>query len=78
MKLLAKSAFHEQRRWEPIYTGGQVLVDKAGRWLVTAAGDEVFVTDCASGERLCVVPGVCPHLCCRDVSLAHSLIFLIM
>lgn len=44
---------------QPIYTGGDVALDREGRILATCLGEEVVITDSRTGELLAHIEGVC-------------------
>lgn len=43
---------------DPIYTGGSVALSEDGRVLVTTLGEDVLLTELASGKRLAKIEGV--------------------
>lgn len=43
---------------QPIYTGGDVALDRDGRILATCLGEEALLTDISTGELLARVEGV--------------------
>ncbi|EJD54407.1 WD40 repeat-like protein [Auricularia subglabra TFB-10046 SS5] len=49
----AKTAFRKKRVVGPLYTGGPLAVDRDGKRIVSAIGDDVFLTDVATGQRIC-------------------------
>lgn len=44
----------------PLYTGGPVALTRDGAWLITTMGEEVLVTEVASGRGVARVKGVSP------------------
>ena len=43
---------------QPIYTGGDVGIDKHGQVLATCLGDEALLTDLSGGNTLARIEGV--------------------
>ena len=43
---------------QPIYTGGDVVLDRDGRVLATCLGEEAVITDLSTGELLARIEGV--------------------
>ena len=50
--------YHPERIIQPIYTGGDVLLDREGRILATCLGEEALLTDLGTGELLARIEGV--------------------
>lgn len=48
---------------QPIYTGGDVALDREGRILVTCLGEDAVLTDLNTGQALGRVEGVGMGLC---------------
>lgn len=46
------------RSLQPVYTGGPVLLTRDGQWLISTMGEEVLVTDVATGLRVARIKGV--------------------
>jgi len=44
---------------QPIYTGGDVALDRDGRVLATCLGEEAVITNLSTGELLARIEGVC-------------------
>lgn len=72
MSLRTKLAttYDPERIIQPIYTGGDVALDREGRILATCLGEEALLTDLGTGELLARIEGVCKY------GLAHRLIIL--
>ena len=61
------TTYEPERTIQPIYTGGDVLLDREGRILVTCLGEEALITELGTGELLARIEGVgeiwsCIHL----------------
>ena len=52
------TTYHPERVIQPIYTGGDVLLDREGRILATCLGEEALLTDLGTGELLARIEGV--------------------
>lgn len=52
------TTFEPERIIQPIYTGGDVALDRAGRILATCLGEEAVLTDLQTGRALARVEGV--------------------
>ena len=52
------TTYHPERTIQPIYTGGDVLLDREGRTLATCLGEEALLTDLRTGELLARIEGV--------------------
>lgn len=52
------TTFEVERVIQPIYTGGDVALDKSGRILATCLGEEALITDLNNGNLLVRVEGV--------------------
>ena len=50
--------FEPERIIQPIYTGGDAVLDKEGRILATCLGEEALLTDLNTGELLARIEGV--------------------
>ena len=57
-KRALKTTFEPGRVIQPIFTGGSVSIDNEARILATTLGEDVILTDPASGRSLAVVEGV--------------------
>ena len=55
---------------QPIYTGGDVALDREGCILATCLGEEALLTHLGTGDILARIEGVCNH------GLAYQLIVL--
>jgi U3 small nucleolar RNA-associated protein 13 len=53
-----KTTFEPGRVIQPIFTGGSVSIDDEARILATTLGEDVILTDPASGRSLATVEGV--------------------
>lgn len=53
------TTYEPERTIQPIYTGGDVALDREGRVLATCLGEEALITDLSSGELLARIEGVC-------------------
>lgn len=52
------TTYEPERTIQPIYTGGDVLLDREGRILATCLGEEALLTDLDTGELLARIEGV--------------------
>lgn len=52
------TTFEVDKVIQPIYTGGDVALDKSGRVLATCLGEEALITDLNNGDLLARVEGV--------------------
>ncbi len=52
------TTFDVERVIQPIYTGGDVALDRSGRILVTCLGEEALITDLNTGNLLARIEGV--------------------
>lgn len=50
--------FEPERTIQPIYTGGDVVLDSKGRALATCLGEEALLTDLSTGKLLARIEGV--------------------
>ena len=64
------TTYHPERTIQPIYTGGDVALDREGQILATCLGEEALLTDLSTGELLARIEGVCNY------NYAHHLIVL--
>ena len=55
------TTYDPERTIQPIYTGGDVLLDREGRILATCLGEEALLTHLATGELLARIEGVCKY-----------------
>jgi len=46
-------SFRKTRALGPLYTGGPIAVDQTGTRVVASVGEDVFLTDISTGERIC-------------------------
>ena len=53
------TTFEPEKVIQPIYTGGDVALDREGKILVTCLGEDAVLTDLSSGQLLARVEGVC-------------------
>jgi len=53
-----KTTFDPSRVIQPIYTGGPVALSQDGRVLASSLGEEVLLSDLATGEHLARIEGV--------------------
>ena len=58
-RLKVTTTYDPERTIQPIYTGGDVALDREGRILATCLGEEALLTDLGTGELLTRVEGVC-------------------
>ena len=65
------TTYEPERVIQPIYTGGDVALDREGRILATCLGEEALLTDLGTGELLARIEGVC-----NLRSIAHHLVAL--
>ena len=52
------TTYQPERIIQPIYTGGDVLLDREGRILATCLGEEALLTNLRTGELLARIEGV--------------------
>ncbi|SCZ89796.1 BZ3500_MvSof-1268-A1-R1_Chr9g10598 [Microbotryum saponariae] len=52
-----KTSFKAVRAYEPIHTGGKVVLSGDGSWLVSTLDDQALVSDIATGERIQLLKG---------------------
>lgn len=52
------TTFEPERTIQPIYTGGDVALDRKGRTLATCLGEEALLTDLSTGQLLARIEGV--------------------
>ena len=57
-RLSYTTTFESERTIQPIYTGGDVALDREGRILATCLGEEALLTDLDTGEPLARIDGV--------------------
>ena len=55
------TTYDPERTIQPIYTGGDVLLDREGRILATCLGEEALLTHLGTGELLARIEGVCKY-----------------
>lgn len=55
------TTYDPERTIQPIYTGGDVALDREGRILATCLGEEALLTDLGTGELLARIEGVCKY-----------------
>ena len=55
------TTFDPERIIQPIYTGGDVALERSGRILATCLGEEALLTDLRTGEVLSRIEGVCEY-----------------
>ena len=53
------TTFEPEHVIQPIYTGGDVALDKNGHVLATCLGEEAVLTDLRNGQLLARIEGVC-------------------
>ena len=53
------TTYEPERVIQPIYTGGDVALDREGRTLATCLGEDAILTDLGTGELLARIEGVC-------------------
>lgn len=64
------TTYDPERTIQPIYTGGDVALDREGRILATCLGEEALLTDLGTGELLARIEGVCKYgLACHILIL---------
>jgi len=54
-----KTTFEPNKVIQPIYTGGSVALSQDGRVLASCLGEDVLLSDLATGEHLARIEGVC-------------------
>lgn len=54
-----KTTFEPNKVIQPIYTGGSIGLSEDGRILASSVGEDVLLTDLASGSLLARIEGVC-------------------
>ena len=52
------TTYQPERIIQPIYTGGDVLLDREGRILATCLAEEALLTNLGTGELLARIEGV--------------------
>ena len=52
------TTFEPERVIQPIYTGGDVALDRTGHILATCLGEEVIITELSTGDFLARIEGV--------------------
>ena len=57
-RLSVTTTFEPERTIQPIYTGGDAVLDREGRILATCLGEEALLTDLSTGELLARIEGV--------------------
>lgn len=57
-KATFKTTFEPAEVIQPIYTGGDVALDRAGEVLATCLGEEALLVDIRTGRTLARVEGV--------------------
>lgn len=55
------TTYNPERTIQPIYTGGDVALDREGRILATCLGEEALLTDLSTGKLLARIEGVCKY-----------------
>ena len=58
-KFAYKTTFEVDQVIRPIYTGGSVALDNGSRILATTLGEDVVLTDLATGKLFARIEGVC-------------------
>ena len=58
-KTKTATTFAPEHVIQPIYTGGDIALDKEGRILATCLGEEALLTDLTTGSLLARINGVC-------------------
>ena len=58
-RLKLTTTYDPERTIQPIYTGGDVALDREGRILATCLGEDALLTDLGTGELLARIEGVC-------------------
>lgn len=56
-KVNIKTTFEATRTIEPIYTGGDVSLDRSGQLLATTVGEDASIIDLKTGEQLASIEG---------------------
>jgi len=56
-----KTTFEPNKIIQPIYTGGSVALSQDGRVLASCLGEDVLLSDLATGEHLARIEGVRSH-----------------
>lgn len=54
----ATTTFEPEQTIQPIYTGGDVALDRQGRILATCLGEDALITDLDTGKLLARIEGV--------------------
>ena len=57
-RLRLTTTYETEHVIQPIYTGGDVALDKDGRILATSLGEETLLSDLGTGQLLARVEGV--------------------
>ena len=58
---ITTTTFESERTIQPIYTGGDVALDRSGRILVTCLGEDALLTNLHTGKLLARIDGVGLH-----------------
>jgi hypothetical protein len=66
-----RTTFEPEHTIRPIYTGGSVALDNAGRILATTLGEDALLTDLNTGRQLARIEGAC--LRTQSYELIHML-----
>ena len=56
---ITTTTFEPERMIQPIFTGGDVALDRSGRILATCLGEDAMLTDLHTGKLLAKIDGVC-------------------
>lgn len=62
-RLPFKTTFEPERVIQPIFTGGSISLDKCAKILATTLGEDVVLTDLATGRQCAKIEGV-RQVCC--------------
>lgn len=52
------TTFEPERTIQPFYTGGDVALDRQGRFLATSLGEDALLTNLSTGNLLARIEGV--------------------
>lgn len=72
-KVTIKTTFEVAKTIQPVYTGGDIALDKSGKLVASCLDEDALIFNLETGEQLARVEGVsqpdseCPSLCLLTV-----------